>query len=404
MQLAGRHAARRGHRVGRVTVVLGVGLAVLAGGGAGSLWAATRQLQNNITTIDVRGRLGTDRPAPLAVAQGHRGPVNILVLGSDSRLGANDFVGGKQEQPRSDTTLLLHLAADRRSALAVSIPRDSMVDLPDCVDDAGVHHPGGLQMFNSAYETGGVGCTQRAVEQLTGIRIDHFVVVDFAGFADVVDALGPVEVCLPEAVDDPKAGLSLPAGRSRVSGKQALAYVRERHKLGDGGDLGRIRRQHAFLASVLQQATSRGMLSHPDRLYAFLSAGTRSLTMDPDLARLGTMVGLGRDLGGIGLSHIRFLTVPVGAYAPDPNRLAWTPAADDLWRAIRQDRPVLTDDDRRPTPSGSPSASGSSPSGEPSGPASPSASASAEPTGKKPVVVAGVSARSADAGICDSTD
>ena len=395
VKAAGRHARRQPRSIGRTTLVVGISLAVLAGGGAGSLWAATRQLQGNITTIDVRGRLGTDRPAAAPVVRGSKGPVNILVLGSDSRLGENGFVGGKQEQPRSDTTLLLHLAGDRRSALAVSIPRDSMVDLPDCVDDAGVHHPGGLQMFNSAYETGGVGCTQRAVEQLTGIRIDHFVVVDFAGFADVVDALGSVEVCLPEAVDDPKAGLSLPAGRSRVQGRQALAYVRERHKLGDGGDLGRIRRQHAFLSSVLQQATSKGMLSHPNRLYGFLSAATRSLSTDPELADLGTMVGLGRDLGGIGLSHVRFLTVPVGAYAPDPNRLAWTPAADDLWRAIRQDRPVLTDDDPRPTPTPSGSGTGSATATATTTPG-PSASG-----GKKPVLVAGVSARAADAGICD---
>lgn len=376
-------------------MAIGVTLAVAAGGGAGSLWAATRQLQQNITTIDVRGRLGTDRPVALPVAKGRKRPLNVLVIGSDSRLGANGFIGGKEEKPRSDTTLLLHLAGDRRSALAVSIPRDSMVDLPECVDDEGDRHPGGLQMFNAAYEIGGPGCTQRAVEQLTGVRVDHVVVVDFAGFAGVVDALGTVEVCLPEAVKDPKAGLDLPAGRSRVDGRQALAYVRERHKLGDGGDLGRIQRQHAFLASVLQQATSKGMLSHPNRLYAFLSAATRSLTMDPELARLGTLAGLGRDLGGIGLSHIQFLTVPVGAYAPDPNRLAWTPAADDLWRAIRQDRPVLTEQTARPSRT-------RTPSGDPS--QSPSQSPSPSPTGKKPVVLTGVTARTADAGICDSPD
>src|SRR5690606_1414642 len=112
---------------------------------------------------------------------------------------------------------------------------------------------------------GGVGCTQRTVEQLTGLRIDHYVVVDFAGFRDMVDALGSVPICLPHAVDDRRHHIVLPAGRTRVNGEQALGYVRERYALGDGGDLGRIERQQAFIASVLQEATSAGTLTDPPK-------------------------------------------------------------------------------------------------------------------------------------------
>ncbi|HET9658098.1 MAG TPA: LCP family protein [Kineosporiaceae bacterium] len=311
-------------------------------------------LRGNITATDITDRLGTDRPAPLpAASDAERTPLNVLVLGSDSRLGANGFVGGTKDVGRSDTTMLLHLPADRSSALAVSIPRDSMVRMPDCVTPDGSSHPGGLRMFNEAYTIGGAACTVRTVEQLTRIRIDHYMVIDFAGFKAMVDALGSVEICLPEAINDRRHGISLPAGRSRVSGDQALSYVRERYALGDGGDLGRIGRQQAFLSSVLQQATSTGTLTNPLRLYGFLDAATRSMTTDPQLADLTTLVGLAREVHAIGLHNIRFLTVPNGTYPADVNRLEWTPAADDLWRAIREDRPISVDGGAPdPTPAG----------------------------------------------------
>jgi LCP family protein required for cell wall assembly len=334
---AGPRTRRRRHR-GLIRTAWALA-AILVLIGAGTVAAALR-LRGNIQAVDVTRKLGTDRPTVAPTDPAGDRPLNVLVLGSDSREGANHFVGGKVDEGRSDTALVLHLSADRSRALAVSIPRDSVVPMPTCVDRTGGTSPAAERQFNDAYTIGGAACTQRTVEQLTGLRIDHYVVVDFAGFKDMVDALGTVPICLPKPVNDTRHHISLPAGRSRVNGTQALAYVRERYALGDGGDLGRIDRQQAFLASVLQEAISAGTLTDPPRLYAFLSAATRSVTMDPDLAGIGALTSLAKQVADIGLSRIQFVTVPNEPYEPDPNRLQWAPPARQLWRAIRLDAPV----------------------------------------------------------------
>jgi LCP family protein required for cell wall assembly len=401
MQIAERHvagpgAAATGRRRLRPLLWAVWGLVVVVVGAAGVTAAAALRLQQNIRAVDVTPELGRDRPtAPAADSAGDR-PLNLLVVGSDSREGANGFIGGKVDEGRSDTTLVLHLSADRRRALAVSIPRDSMVRVPSCTDRAGQQHPGAERQFNDAYTIGGVACTQRTVEQLTGLRLDHYVVVDFAGFKDMVDALGTVPICLPAAVDDVRHHIRLPAGRSRVDGTRALAYVRERYALGDGGDLGRIDRQQAFLASVLQEATGAGTLTDPPKLYRFLEAATRSVTMDPDLAGVGALTSLARQVAAIGLTHIQFVTVPNEPYPPDPNRLQWAPASRALWTALRDDAPVtFADGGGRASRSPSPRVSGS--------PADPTASgppAATGPATAAPVVVAGARIRSADTDIC----
>jgi LCP family protein required for cell wall assembly len=329
---------------------------------AGISVAAVLKLKSNIHSVDVSRALGTDRPgAGGADGAGDR-PLNVLVIGSDSRAGDNDFVGGKVDEGRSDTALVLHLSADRKRAVAVSIPRDSVVAMPSCLGRDGVERPGAERQFNDAYTIGGAACTQRTVEQLTGLRMDHYVVVDFNGFKDMVDALGSVPICLPRAVDDTQHHITLPAGRSRVNGTQALAYVRERYLLGDGGDLGRIGRQQAFISSVLQEATSAGTLTDPPKLYAFLQAATGAVTMDPDLASIGALTSLARQVSGVGLKNIQFVTVPNEPYEPDPNRLQWSSSARALWVALRDDAPITVTAPGTPSPGGS---------GSPSAPASP---------------------------------
>jgi LCP family protein required for cell wall assembly len=217
-----------------------------------------------------------------------------------------------------------------------------MVQRPPCQrkDGDGVD-PGGLTMFNDAFAVGGPLCTVKTVEHLTNIRIDHFVVVDFNGFKKVVDALGGVQVCVPHEVNDTTGHIYLPAGTYNVKGERALDYVRVRHDLGvPNGDIGRMKRQQAFLASMTNKAISAGTLANPVRLYKFLDAATKSLTTDPGLASLGKLAGLARSLKGIGLDHIQFLTVPFQEYAPNPNRLQWAPEAKKLWSRIRADEPV----------------------------------------------------------------
>lgn len=380
-----------------------LGVAVLVAGGGTVV--ALGLLQRNIDVLDLSRELGTDRPSAAPVDPDGGRAVTILVMGSDSRAGENDFVGGAVDAPKSDTTVLVHLSADRTRAVAVSIPRDSLVELPDCTETVTrMLVPGSRRMFNNAFETGGPACTLRAVESLTGIRIDHWVVVDFTGFTTVVDALGTVPICLARPVNDVKHNIHLPAGRSEVDGRTALNYVRERYAIGDGGDLGRIERQQAFLSSVLQKATSAGTLANPVRTYAVLDAVTESLTMNPELAGVTKLAGFAQDVQRIGLGNIRFVTVPTGPAPEDPNRLVWTDQAEDLWTAVREDRPLQTE---RPRPTAS---SGSDPSSEPSsepsskpaaGPSNPSAAASPEGSpSPSEVVLDGVRTRTADADIC----
>lgn len=320
------------------------------------------KLNGNINKVDVSRLLGK-RPTNSAGTNKvtNLEPLNILVMGSDTReLGGGTKKFGKTPGGGSDTTLLVHLASDRQSAVVVSIPRDSMVRSPrNCGDPSSSVSEGPLQMWNSNFNRGGPACVIRTFEGNTNIRVDHYMVVNFLGFQSMVDALGSVEVCLPEAVNDPKSRLNLPAGRSRVTGDQALAFVRARHNIGsDGSDLGRINRQQAFLASMVQEATSKNLLLRPDKLFRFLDAATKSLTADPGMD-LNAMRDVAQSVRGLKPSQIKFVTVPIENYAPDPNRVQWSTKSKVLWQSIRTDRPLPGSKPKpRPLPSGTASPTG----------------------------------------------
>lgn len=336
---AGKHRVRK-HRVLKTVAVCVTGLLVvlLVGG-----YVAYRNLDGNIKSLDVATGLGTDRPSAMPKKRGvPNEPMNVLLIGSDTRAGAGNKVGG-DTPGLSDTTILLHLSGDRKLAYGVSLPRDAMVQRPKCKrKDGKGTDPGGLSQFNEAYAIGGASCTGRTIEQLTGVRIDHFVVIDFNGFKKVVDALGGVEVCVPREVNDTIGNISLPKGTYTVKGQRALDYVRLRHDIGsiENGDIGRMKRQQAFLASMSNKAVSAGTLINPVRLYRFLDAATKSLSTDPGLASIGELRSLASSFNGIGLDKIQFLTVPFETYPPDPNRLQWAPEAKKLWKRIKADEPV----------------------------------------------------------------
>jgi LCP family protein required for cell wall assembly len=343
-----------------------------------------RHLEGNITALDTEDALGTDRPDKVVDQGEPLDPLNILLLGSDTREGLDNAKIGGDTPGLSDTTILLHLSADRQRAYGVSLPRDAMVERPDCVTEDGGTDPGGLSMFNAAYAVGGPACTQRTVEQLTGIHIDHFVVVDFSGFKHMVDALGGVEVCVPEEVNDDIGNIHLPAGTFEADGDQALDYVRVRHGISNNGDIGRMKRQQAFLASMSNKAISAGTLANPVKLYNFLDAATESLTTDPDLANLKNLAELANQLRNIGLDKIQFMTVPWEWWEEDRNRVVWAPEAEQLWRRLESDRPLSREMAQGVTtaadaPSNKPKTSGSpSPSGDAAESASPSPSEDAE--------------------------
>ena len=231
---------------------------------AGSATIAADHLTDNVTTIDISHQVG-ERPVDYGDLES--GPVTILVMGSDQRTGKGNKGYGNFEGARSDTTMLVHVYPDRESAVVLSIPRDTVTDLPSCQGADGQTLGPIRERFNTAFDRGGPGCTVKAVEQLTGLRVDHFVVLDFNGFKKTIDALGGVEVCLTRPLQDRQSGVDLPAGRTRVTGEEALGFVRVRHNIGDGSDIGRINRQQLFLSSLIQEVSSSGLLTDPLRVW-----------------------------------------------------------------------------------------------------------------------------------------
>ncbi|SOD76959.1 transcriptional attenuator, LytR family [Streptomyces sp. 1222.2] len=317
----------------------GAGLVIVGAVGVG--WAAYRKLDGNITSdrtaADELARFEKERPTALV-----RGAQNILVIGSDSRAGnGNGEYGRDSGTERSDTTILLHLAADRRSATAVSLPRDLMVEVPSCRRADGRRSEPAFTLFNYAFQAGGSACTIRTVERMTDIRIDHHIVVDFSGFKEMVDAVDGVEVCLAAPIHDKQADLRLPAGRVKLSGEQALGYVRARKSLGDGSDTERMDRQQRFLAALAAKVRGNEVLLNPVKLYPVLDAATSSLTTDPGLASLRGLYDLVRGLRTIPMEKVQFLTVPRKSYAYDANRDELVePAARRLFARLRADEPL----------------------------------------------------------------
>ena len=322
--------ARPHRRRRQILISLGVVVALLVVSASAFGVYAYQHLGGNITTID-DVQVQEDRPAAIAPSvEAAKTPLNILLIGSDTREGDNGFIGGAAGPGLSDTTMLLHVSADRSRALAVSIPRDSMVDMPSCQTPQGATVAPAFRQFNSAYSLGGASCVRRTVEQLTDIRIDHFVVVDFSGFRGMVNALGGVKVNIPEAIDD-GLGITFNAGCQTLNGDESLKYVRVRH-IGSGSDPERLGRQQAFLSSVIQKVTSKGTLTNPVKLYSFLDAATKSLATDKQLNSVPSLAALAQDLRTVGLDRIEFLTIPYERYEPDPNRLQWSAAADECGR------------------------------------------------------------------------
>ncbi|MGW0827002.1 LCP family protein [Streptomyces sp. NPDC002845] len=333
-------AVRRRRRWRWVRWVLG-GAALVVAGAVGGGWVAYQKLDGNITSdttaADELARYEKERPTPLV-----RGAQNILLIGSDTRSGhGNGKYGRDSGTERSDTTILLHLAADRRSATAVSIPRDLMVDVPDCRRPDGSRTGPMFTMFNHAFEAGGSACTIRTVEKLTDIRVDHHVVVDFHGFKRMVDAIEGVEVCLKEPIADEEARLRLPAGKVWLDGEQALGYVRARKSLGDGSDTERMERQQRFLGALAGKVRGNDVLMNPVKLYPLLDAATSSLTTDPGLASLRGLYDLARGLRTIPTERVQFLTVPRQSYVHNANRDQLVEAeAEKLFGRLRADAPV----------------------------------------------------------------
>ncbi|MFC5664059.1 LCP family protein [Kitasatospora misakiensis] len=329
----------RRRRVIRTVIGLAAVL-VLSVAGAGA-WFYHR-LDTNITTFDAGG-VATERPpAPVPTAPGASVPVNVLLLGSDTRNDGNaDLGGGEEGVGHSDTAILLHVYADRKHAVGVSIPRDSLVTIPSCRLPSGDWtKPRTNQMFNEAFTVGesakgNPACTQNTVEALTGLRVDHTIVVDFKGVAAMTDAINGVDVCVPNDVNS--HNIKLRKGLQKIAGQPAVDYLRARYGFGDNSDIGRMKRQQAFLSSMIRKIQSQGF-SLPT-LLPLADAATRSLTVDEGLGTAMKLVDFAQSLQQIKLSDITFVTAPWRFSIVQKGRVDLVhPDVDTLWRLLREDR------------------------------------------------------------------
>ncbi|PWI07595.1 LytR family transcriptional regulator [Streptomyces sp. NWU339] len=307
----GDRPAQRGPRARKALLWAGGTMAfvVLATGTAGYVYL--KHLEGNVHTTDVGDAGSGDFSKDEAF--------DILVLGTDKRTGSgNEGYGDKDSVGHADTTILLHVSKDRTNATALSIPRDLIVDIPDCptkLEDGTEKVIPGLQgaRFNRSLGEGGrdPGCTMRTVEEATGISVDHFMMADFNAVKTLTTAVDGVKVCLEHAVDDKQSKLKLPAGESTVAGEDALAFVRTRHSFGNEGDLDRIKVQQHFLASLMRKMSSSDTLTSPTRLVKLAEAATDALTVDTGIGKVSTLKDVALELKKVPTKNISFTTVPV---------------------------------------------------------------------------------------------
>lgn len=282
--------------------------------------------------------------------------INILVVGIDSRQGQTvDGIGTTDdvEGLRGDTTMLVHVSADRSRVQVVSIPRDLIVDIPSCTRTDGSVSGATTGMFNSAITIGanwgydvasGIACTKATVEQMSGLNVDGFAVVDFSGFSDMINALGGVWYNLDEAVSDTDAGLQLDAGCQKLDGTQALAYARARYNLGDGSDISRIGRQQQLVGAIFREVLSKNFMTDLPSLLSFIQAALNSLQTSTNLSDINTDAGLLLSLTDIERANIEFVTLPWGSASWDIDRVvASEPLASELWEAVASDSQLPVD-------------------------------------------------------------
>ncbi|MEU7306036.1 LCP family protein [Streptomyces sp. NPDC007206] len=311
----GRRAARRPvKKKSKVKRALawtagGTAFVLVAVGTAGYLYL--KHLEGNVTTTDVEG----------AAKNGFSkdGAFNILIIGTDKRTGkGNTGYGDKGSVGHADTNILLHVAKDRSNATALSIPRDLIVNVPDCptkqADDSTRIIPGSQNVrFNTSLGQDGrdPGCTMRTVKEVTGIQPDHFMMVDFNAVKTLTTAVDGVDVCLAHAVDDKDSHLHLSAGKHKIQGEQALAFVRTRHSWGNQGDLDRIKVQQQFMASLMRKMSSSDTLTNPKKLLGLAEAATKALTVDKGIGSVSTLKDIALELKKVPTKNITFVTVPV---------------------------------------------------------------------------------------------
>ncbi|MFF8847751.1 LCP family protein [Streptomyces sp. NPDC015127] len=350
-----RRRGKRGKRRILRGIALTVSVVILGTAGAGYLYY--EHLNNNIRKGE-RTSADSDvkKSAPNAAGQT---PLNVLLIGSDSRNSSENLeLGGSKKSvgapPLADVQMLLHVSADRKNASVVSVPRDTKVDIPECTDPkTGDKHAATRDLINATLGRGGPGCTLATWQELTGVYIDHWMMVDFAGVVDMADAIGGAEVCVNHNVyDGPKpnvpggSGLRLTKGTHEIQGVKALQWLRTRHAF--ESDFGRSKAQHMYMNSVIRKLKEQNAFTDGGRLMDLAETATSSLQVSEEIGTVKKLFDLGMTLKDVPTDRIAMLTMP---RIPDPanpkNHVLPAPGeADRLWEMLRDDVPV---DGKAPT-------------------------------------------------------
>ncbi len=313
-------------------------LLILATAGAGYLYY--EHLNGNLSKDLLNlGDNKLDKSNPNADGQT---PMNILLLGSDSR-GSKKNVelggarGDRDRPPLADVQMLLHVSADRSNMSVISVPRDTKATIPKCTDpDSGKVYNEATDKINTSLQHGGPGCTVATWEEMTGVPVDHFMMIDFAGVVSMADAVGGVPVCVDNNVYDPQSKLRLNKGKSVVRGEQALHWLRTRHGFGDGSDIGRARAQHMYMNSMVRQLKAGTKLTDPGKMRGLAEAATKALTVDEGLGTVKKLYDLGNDLKRVPTKRITMATMP-WRYAPGGFVEPKPGDADQVFSLVRND-------------------------------------------------------------------
>ncbi|WP_237525056.1 LCP family protein, partial [Streptomyces sp. SID5643] len=307
----GRRPAKKASKSKKVLLWTGGAMAFVLVAGAGAGYFYIEHLNDNIASVSDDGASTGGFSKDKAI--------NILLIGTDKRTGkGNGSYGDAGSVGHADTTILLHVSKDRSNATALSIPRDLIVDVPDCptTQEDGTQKviPGTQQVrFNTSLGQDGrtPSCTMRTVTELTGVKPDNFMVADFNAVKTLTSAVGGVEVCVGKDLDDPDSHLKLSKGMHTIEGEQALAFVRTRHAVGFGGDLSRIGLQQQFLSALMRKLKSNDTLTSPSKMLDLAEAGTKALTVDSQLDSISKLKDLGLELGKLNTENLTFTTIPV---------------------------------------------------------------------------------------------
>ncbi len=342
----GTDSRRRRRRVLRWSATV---LAVVILGTAGAGYLYYQHLNGNLKKDDLNIGDAKDRAAKTEANAAGQTPLNILLIGSDARDSKeNQKLGGARETfgaaPLADVQMLLHVSADRTNMSVVSMPRDTLVDIPKCTDpDSGeVHEALDRVMTNRSLGRGGPGCAVATWEKLTDIHIDHFMMIDFSGVVSMADAIGGVPVCVDKNIEsrDSKghgSGLKLEKGTTYVKGKQALQWLRTRYGFEDGSDLARAKAQHMYMNSMVRQLRENATLSNPGKLRSLAESATNALTVDPGLGTVAKLYDLAGELKKVPTSRITMTTMPNEYDTIQTGRVVPTDDATKLFRLVRED-------------------------------------------------------------------